>query len=1094
MRRIHVLRKAVVVSIVMFCAGSAARADSNWTNTSGGLWNTNTNWNPMVVPTGASGAIFDLANTYTVTFDISPSISLFEVDAGTVTFALGGRTLTTTAAFGSIIGGSPGVTGRLTVTDGTLSTAGAAIGFASTDTGILTISTGAEWLQNSGSFTVGASGNGTLTVNSGGQLSTISAIVGSSGTAFGAATVTGSGTQWLNTGSLTVGSSGTGSLTISSGGNGVFSGGNLIIGSSSSSSGTVTVSGSSSLLDTSSSAITVGSNGQGQLNISTGATANSSGGTIANGPSSSGAVTISGSGATWNAAGAGSNVVIVASGSSSNGTLTISGGGTLLTGSGTCTIGSGLSSSGTVTVTGNGSNWTTAGAINVGFNGTGTLNVTSGGTVTTTGGMTITATNGTLTIDGGTVDVGGNFTRSGALNFNDGTLIARGVYANGTVAGPLSIDGDSASALPTLELVGNFNNNNITSLTVGSLHQGALLLMSGRGFSTGGNNIVIGASPNASGSIALNPGTTLASNFGTFCYVGGNASAGGTGILTIGNAATLSTGTLVNYPGGTVNLNGGTAFLLGGYADNGGIFNWTSGQLKFGFNASLTDSLLTRFLGGAHSLVGGQTLAGDTGVNLTFSGPLNVNGGTLTSPLITNSSILTVSSGSVNSTGTAFTNSSGATTLLQGTGLLTAATAITNNGTLQLASSTAGTTGAGTLTNNGTIRGTGSIGNNLTNNSAGQVQLTTGNRLEFQGGTNTNSGLISLTGGEVVFTGPLTNANAASTGLISGRDAIIRTGGSGITNNGSLAFTAGTMDVYGDITNNVGGLITVSGGGTATFYDDVTIAAGASNVRATAVGSSVSKVVFFGSYNGGITGGGTAFIEGDHRPGNSPAIVSFGGDAAYGGLSRLFIEIGGSTVGTQFDQVHVTGQLALDGTLNVSLINSFSPAIGNSFKILDWTGGLSGTFSALQLPALTGKAWDTSQLYATGTLNVLPNRGDINRDTHVDIADVSALMTALSDLPTYQGSLTTTQLAEIADLSGNNLVNNLDLQGLIVYLANNAGALPAPSGASMTAVPEPSSALLVLIGSAVMAAARRRQKSRSCWTGYVLRPTSTERP
>src|SRR5262249_2527620 len=149
------MRTVVVVGVVV-CAISTARADSNWSNTSGGLWNTNTNWNPMVVPTGANGAIFDLANTYTVTFDISPSISLFNVEAGTVTFALGGRTLTTT---GTSFFGIPGVTGRLTVTDGTLSTAGVSIGGGSTDTGILTISTGAEWLQNSGAFSVGASGN-----------------------------------------------------------------------------------------------------------------------------------------------------------------------------------------------------------------------------------------------------------------------------------------------------------------------------------------------------------------------------------------------------------------------------------------------------------------------------------------------------------------------------------------------------------------------------------------------------------------------------------------------------------------------------------------------------------------------------------------------------------------------------------------------------------------------------------------------------------------------------------------------------------------------------------------------------------------------
>jgi hypothetical protein len=193
-------------------------------------------------------------------------------------------------------------------------------------------------------------------------------------------------------------------------------------------------------------------------------------------------------------------------------------------------------------------------------------------------------------------------------------------------------------------------------------------------------------------------------------------------------------------------------------------------------------------------------------------------------------------------------------------------------------------------------------------------------------------------------------------------------------------------------------------------------------------------------------------------------------------LSRLFIEIGGTTVGSQFDQVHVTGQLALDGTLNVSLINSFTPVIGNSFDILDWTT-LSGTFSTIQLPSLTGAAWDISQLYTTGTLNVLANRGDINRDTHVDIADVSALMTALSDLPTYQGSLTSVQLAEIADLSNDDLVNNKDVQGLIVALANGGGS--APGGGELTAVPEPAAWLLFSIGAILLLPRSRRSRLRS---------------
>jgi fibronectin-binding autotransporter adhesin len=193
--------------------------------------------------------------------------------------------------------------------------------------------------------------------------------------------------------------------------------------------------------------------------------------------------------------------------------------------------------------------------------------------------------------------------------------------------------------------------------------------------------------------------------------------------------------------------------------------------------------------------------------------------------------------------------------------------------------------------------------------------------------------------------------------LITGHDAIIRTGG--ITNNGSLAFTAGTMDIYGKITNNVGGLITCSGGGTTTFYDDVTIANGAASVRASAVGSTVSKVVFFGSYNGGIVGGGTAFIEGDHRPGNSPGVVSFGGDLVYDGLSQLFIDIGGTTPGNgsgHHDQVNVAGAVSIDGALNLVPFNGFVPVSGDKFVIMTYaseTGAFTPVSGTTPAPGLT---------------------------------------------------------------------------------------------------------------------------------------------
>ena len=102
----------VVTCAILFLGFTTAWGQSTWTNTSGGLWNTAGNWSAGV-PT-AELALFNLANTYTVTYDISPSITTFEIQNGTVTFALAGRTLTTTASV-SLVSSVPGQTGRLTV-------------------------------------------------------------------------------------------------------------------------------------------------------------------------------------------------------------------------------------------------------------------------------------------------------------------------------------------------------------------------------------------------------------------------------------------------------------------------------------------------------------------------------------------------------------------------------------------------------------------------------------------------------------------------------------------------------------------------------------------------------------------------------------------------------------------------------------------------------------------------------------------------------------------------------------------------------------------------------------------------------------------
>ncbi len=52
------------------------------------------------------------------------------------------------------------------------------------------------------------------------------------------------------------------------------------------------------------------------------------------------------------------------------------------------------------------------------------------------------------------------------------------------------------------------------------------------------------------------------------------------------------------------------------------------------------------------------------------------------------------------------------------------------------------------------------------------------------------------------------------------------------------------------------------------------------------------------------------------------------------GAGALSIEIGGTTAGSTFDQVAVSGSASLAGTINVSFINGFQPVVGNAFTVV----------------------------------------------------------------------------------------------------------------------------------------------------------------
>jgi hypothetical protein len=62
---------------------SALAATDNWTNTSGGVFNVGSNWSSYPnVPVAGDSAVFNLNNTYAVTFNFSPTNVAFQVQQG----------------------------------------------------------------------------------------------------------------------------------------------------------------------------------------------------------------------------------------------------------------------------------------------------------------------------------------------------------------------------------------------------------------------------------------------------------------------------------------------------------------------------------------------------------------------------------------------------------------------------------------------------------------------------------------------------------------------------------------------------------------------------------------------------------------------------------------------------------------------------------------------------------------------------------------------------------------------------------------------------------------------------------------------------
>jgi autotransporter-associated beta strand protein/T5SS/PEP-CTERM-associated repeat protein len=433
-----------------------------------------------------------------------------------------------------------------------------------------------------------------------------------------------------------------------------------------------------------------------------------------------------------------------------------------------------------------------------------------------------------------------------------------------------------------------------------------------------------------------------------------NAQAGQRG-GSVGDASVLvgengSSGTL-NVRNGTVNALASAQFGVGGGSVgnlnvSGGTFNVT-GNLQMGRGGSGT-SLVT---GGTISVTSefwvGQTTAyqldQSAGVVSSASwmaigrengsnGTYNLSGGTVNAATASGFAVIGSfggSTGALNVSGSGTFNAANNSQILVGEG---------GTGSLTVS-------GTGLVTVNhateGLRLGAGATGNGTVNLNGGTIQASLVTKGPGSGTFNFNGGTLKATTASTTYLEGLTRANVRNGG------AVIDTNGVDVTIGQALLHSdlSGDNAIDGGLTKAGSGALTLTG--TSSYTGSTTVDAGS-----LVINGSISTSLLTTVNNGGILSGSgsvgdlTVASGGTLSPGNSPGVLAVGTTNLQLG-STLSMELNGTTAGTGYDQLNVTGSATLAGLLSVS--TGFTATYGDMFFILlnDGADAINGTFNGL---------------------------------------------------------------------------------------------------------------------------------------------------
>src|SRR5215469_10389566 len=526
-------------------------------------------------------------------------------------------------------------------------------------------------------------------------------------------------------------------------------------------------------------------------------------------------------------------------------------------------------------------------------------------------------TPGNITANGGTVQLFGNTdVQGGTLNsLNSGTLET----PTGNIA---TLDGTTHGAI-TLSTGSTYTTglNGTTNLLGTINNKGNFLVNGGAGNNTSlslvGNTTLAGSKGKVTLSTATGGGNAIIQGSGV-TLTNTNNIIEGSGV--IGNGTSL---TLVNSAAGTIfaNVTGQTLLVNPtGKITNNGTFEVASGATMHVSSGTFTNFAGTTLTGGTYNISGTLQIdeLGSSGGEIVASASKIILNGP--------SSIFTDSAGQNALTNFTTNAAAGAFTLSGG-----------QNFTTNASDAAGGNfTNSGALTVNGgsTFKVAGSL-TNFSGTTLTGGTYTIGGTFEFPGANIvTNAAKVTLTGTAAKILNSTssanalanfaTNASAGTFGLLSG--ATFTTAGN-FTNAGTVSIGAGTKFTVGGP-----GVFTQTAGKT-TADGTLTDSGGFSLTNGSLFGK--------GTIAGALTSSGTV------TPGDSsllPGILKDTGAYTQSSSGVLDISIGG-TASTQFDQLNVTST-SLNGTLNIGLIKSFVPAVGNTFKIMNFSSG-AGTFSTV---------------------------------------------------------------------------------------------------------------------------------------------------